>query len=140
MAGLIQGSFCPKFSGYLDNLKHYVVSDIVLSELFSSVAISRLCLKPCALNASTCILISDGPSLLGLSHITNASMTVNDTALTTAASSRLETSDPIDAFDITVCQDEDLLDGCKVKVQVAAGFIHLCQYYVERAILCTALH
>ncbi|XP_076147073.1 DNA topoisomerase 2-binding protein 1 [Alosa pseudoharengus] len=56
----------------------------------------------------------DGPSLLGLSHISNASMTVNDTALTTATGSRLETPDPIDAFDITVCQDEDLLDGCKL--------------------------
>ncbi|KAL2085608.1 hypothetical protein ACEWY4_018928 [Coilia grayii] len=58
--------------------------------------------------------VLDGASLLGLSHIANASMTVNDTALTTAMGSRLEVSDPIDAFDITVCQDDDLLDGCKL--------------------------
>lgn len=90
--------------------------------------------------SSASILISDGPSLLGLSHITNTSMTVNDTALTTAASSRLETSDPLDAFDITVCQDEDLLDGCKVKVQAGIGFIHLCQCCVKRTAKLIILH
>ncbi|XP_030623391.1 DNA topoisomerase 2-binding protein 1 [Chanos chanos] len=56
----------------------------------------------------------DGPSLLGLSHISNVSATVNDTAVTTATISRLETPDPIDTFDITVCPADDLLDGCKL--------------------------
>ncbi|XP_063063142.1 DNA topoisomerase 2-binding protein 1 isoform X2 [Engraulis encrasicolus] len=69
--------------------------------------------KPTRPNTST-PTGSDGASLLGLSHIGNTSMTVNDTALTTASGSRLEVSDPIDAFDITVCQDDDLLDGCKL--------------------------
>ncbi|XP_028823127.1 DNA topoisomerase 2-binding protein 1 [Denticeps clupeoides] len=57
----------------------------------------------------------DGPSLLGLSHISNLGETVNDTALTTTAtSSRLETSDPVDTLDLTVCPADDLLDGCKL--------------------------
>uniref|UniRef100_A0A8C8D1H0 BRCT domain-containing protein n=1 Tax=Oncorhynchus tshawytscha TaxID=74940 RepID=A0A8C8D1H0_ONCTS len=54
-------------------------------------------------------------SLLGLSHISvNSSMTVNDTALTNATLSRLDTPDPIDALDITVGPADDLLDGCKL--------------------------
>lgn len=57
---------------------------------------------------------ADGPSLLGLSHISNASMNVNETAMTTATMSRLETADPIDTFDATICPEDDLLDGCKV--------------------------
>uniref|UniRef100_A0AAY4C742 BRCT domain-containing protein n=1 Tax=Denticeps clupeoides TaxID=299321 RepID=A0AAY4C742_9TELE len=58
---------------------------------------------------------SNGPSLLGLSHISNLGETVNDTALTTTAtSSRLETSDPVDTLDLTVCPADDLLDGCKL--------------------------
>uniref|UniRef100_A0A8C7PVR1 DNA topoisomerase II binding protein 1 n=1 Tax=Oncorhynchus mykiss TaxID=8022 RepID=A0A8C7PVR1_ONCMY len=57
----------------------------------------------------------DSASLLGLSHISvNSSMTVNDTALTNATLSRLDTPDPIDALDITVGPAEDLLDGCKL--------------------------
>ncbi|XP_051970919.1 DNA topoisomerase 2-binding protein 1 [Xyrauchen texanus] len=56
----------------------------------------------------------EGPSLLGLSHISNISMNVNETALTTAGISHIETRDPIDSFDITVCQIDDLLDGCKL--------------------------
>ncbi|XP_041670231.1 DNA topoisomerase 2-binding protein 1 [Cheilinus undulatus] len=57
----------------------------------------------------------DGPSLLGLSHISvNASMTINDTALTNSTVSRLEAPDPIDSLDITVCPTEDILDGCKL--------------------------
>uniref|UniRef100_A0AAY4C5I6 BRCT domain-containing protein n=1 Tax=Denticeps clupeoides TaxID=299321 RepID=A0AAY4C5I6_9TELE len=57
----------------------------------------------------------NGPSLLGLSHISNLGETVNDTALTTTAtSSRLETSDPVDTLDLTVCPADDLLDGCKL--------------------------
>ncbi|XP_041718089.1 DNA topoisomerase 2-binding protein 1-A [Coregonus clupeaformis] len=57
-------------------------------------------------------------SLLGLSHISvNTSMTVNDTAMTNATVSRLDTPDPIDALDSTVCPTDDLLDGCK---------LHLC--------------
>uniref|UniRef100_A0A3Q3F945 DNA topoisomerase II binding protein 1 n=1 Tax=Labrus bergylta TaxID=56723 RepID=A0A3Q3F945_9LABR len=57
----------------------------------------------------------DGPSLLGLSHISvNASMTINDTALTNGTISRLEAPDPIDSLDLTVCPAEDILDGCKL--------------------------
>ncbi|TKS87567.1 DNA topoisomerase 2-binding protein 1-A [Collichthys lucidus] len=57
----------------------------------------------------------EGPSLLGLSHISvNASMTINDTALTNASLSRLEAPDPIDSLDITVCPADDILDGCKL--------------------------
>lgn len=57
----------------------------------------------------------EGISLLGLSHISvNASMTVNDTALTGSTISRLEAPDPIDALDITVCPADDILDGCKL--------------------------
>ncbi|XP_076868343.1 DNA topoisomerase 2-binding protein 1 [Brachyhypopomus gauderio] len=57
---------------------------------------------------------TDGSSLLGLSHISNVSMNVNETAITTATVSRLETPDPIDSFDVTVCPTDDLLDGCKL--------------------------
>ncbi|KAK7881489.1 hypothetical protein WMY93_029898 [Mugilogobius chulae] len=60
----------------------------------------------------------DGPSLLGLSHISvNASMTINDTAVTNVTNgtmSRLEAPDPVDSFDITVCPADDVLDGCKL--------------------------
>jgi len=53
--------------------------------------------------------------LLGLSNISvSANMTINDTALTNATISRLETSDPIDSLDLTVCPADDVLDGCKV--------------------------
>uniref|UniRef100_A0A673ZN18 DNA topoisomerase II binding protein 1 n=1 Tax=Salmo trutta TaxID=8032 RepID=A0A673ZN18_SALTR len=56
-----------------------------------------------------------GHFLLGLSHISvNTSMTVDDTAMTNATVSRLDTPDPIDALDITVCPTDDLLDGCKL--------------------------
>uniref|UniRef100_A0AAQ5XMZ1 BRCT domain-containing protein n=1 Tax=Amphiprion ocellaris TaxID=80972 RepID=A0AAQ5XMZ1_AMPOC len=58
---------------------------------------------------------TDGPSLLGLSHISvNASMTINDTAVTNGTISRLETPDPIDSLDLTVCPADDVLDGCKL--------------------------
>uniref|UniRef100_A0AAR2K9C9 BRCT domain-containing protein n=1 Tax=Pygocentrus nattereri TaxID=42514 RepID=A0AAR2K9C9_PYGNA len=57
---------------------------------------------------------TDGPSLLGLSHISNISLNVNETALTTTTMSRIEPPDPIDTFDITVCPADDLLDGCKL--------------------------
>uniref|UniRef100_A0AAR2JN48 BRCT domain-containing protein n=1 Tax=Pygocentrus nattereri TaxID=42514 RepID=A0AAR2JN48_PYGNA len=57
---------------------------------------------------------SNGPSLLGLSHISNISLNVNETALTTTTMSRIEPPDPIDTFDITVCPADDLLDGCKL--------------------------
>ncbi|XP_049913145.1 DNA topoisomerase 2-binding protein 1 [Epinephelus moara] len=57
----------------------------------------------------------EGPSLLGLSHISvNASMTINDTALTNGSISRLEAPDPIDTLDLTVCPADDILDGCKL--------------------------
>uniref|UniRef100_A0A673ZLS3 DNA topoisomerase II binding protein 1 n=1 Tax=Salmo trutta TaxID=8032 RepID=A0A673ZLS3_SALTR len=57
----------------------------------------------------------EGEFLLGLSHISvNTSMTVDDTAMTNATVSRLDTPDPIDALDITVCPTDDLLDGCKL--------------------------
>ncbi|XP_056595017.1 DNA topoisomerase 2-binding protein 1 isoform X2 [Triplophysa dalaica] len=56
----------------------------------------------------------EGPSLLGLSHISNISMNVNETALTTVGMSHIEAPNPIDSFDITVCRVEDLLDGCKL--------------------------
>ncbi|XP_067342884.1 DNA topoisomerase 2-binding protein 1 isoform X2 [Channa argus] len=57
----------------------------------------------------------EGPSLLGLSHISvNASMTINDTALTNGTISRLEAPDPIDSLDLTVCPADDILDGCKL--------------------------
>ncbi|XP_017308606.1 DNA topoisomerase 2-binding protein 1 isoform X4 [Ictalurus punctatus] len=57
---------------------------------------------------------TDGPSLLGLSHISNISMNVNETTMTTATTIRIETADPIDAFDATICPTDDLLDGCKL--------------------------
>ncbi|XP_072234547.1 DNA topoisomerase 2-binding protein 1 [Leuresthes tenuis] len=58
---------------------------------------------------------AEGPSLLGLSNISvSANMTINDTALTNATISRLETSDPIDSLDLTVCPADDVLDGCKL--------------------------
>lgn len=64
-----------------------------------------------------CNLSLEGISLLGISHISvNASMTVNDTALTSSNISRLDAPDPIDALDITVCQADDILDGCKVRI------------------------
>ncbi|XP_053198705.1 DNA topoisomerase 2-binding protein 1 [Scomber japonicus] len=57
----------------------------------------------------------EGSSLLGLSHISvNASMTINDTALTNGTISRLETPDPIDRLDLSVCPADDVLDGCKL--------------------------
>ncbi|XP_040922255.1 DNA topoisomerase 2-binding protein 1 [Toxotes jaculatrix] len=57
----------------------------------------------------------EGPSLLGLSHISvNASMTINDTALTNGTISRLEAPDPIDSLDLTICPADDILDGCKL--------------------------
>ncbi|XP_037312426.2 DNA topoisomerase 2-binding protein 1 [Pungitius pungitius] len=57
----------------------------------------------------------EGPSLLGLSHISvNASMTVNDTALTNSTISRLEAPDPVDSLDLTVCPADDIFDGCKL--------------------------
>ncbi|KAK5849893.1 hypothetical protein PBY51_014191 [Eleginops maclovinus] len=57
----------------------------------------------------------EGSSLLGLSHISvNASMTINDTALTNATISRLEAPDPLDTLDLTVCPADDILDGCKL--------------------------
>ncbi|KAM9839309.1 DNA topoisomerase 2-binding protein 1 [Aulostomus maculatus] len=57
----------------------------------------------------------EAPSLLGLSHISvNASMTINDTALTNGTISRLEAPDPIDSLDLTVCPADDILDGCKL--------------------------
>ncbi|XP_068566212.1 DNA topoisomerase 2-binding protein 1 [Cebidichthys violaceus] len=57
----------------------------------------------------------EGPSLLGLSHISvNASMTINDTALTNATISRLEAPDPVETLDLTVCPADDIFDGCKL--------------------------
>lgn len=59
---------------------------------------------------------ADGPSLLGLSHISNVSMNVNETAMTSTTMSCVETADPIDTFDATICPVDDLLDGCKVSL------------------------
>ncbi|XP_039983291.1 DNA topoisomerase 2-binding protein 1 isoform X2 [Xiphias gladius] len=57
----------------------------------------------------------EGPSLLGLSHISvNASMTIHDTALTNGTISRLEAPDPVDSLDLTICPADDVLDGCKL--------------------------
>ncbi|XP_034022870.1 DNA topoisomerase 2-binding protein 1 [Thalassophryne amazonica] len=57
----------------------------------------------------------EGPSLLGLSHISvNASITIHDTALTNGTISPLEGPDPIDSFDLTICPADDVLDGCKL--------------------------
>ncbi|XP_062335902.1 DNA topoisomerase 2-binding protein 1 isoform X2 [Osmerus eperlanus] len=57
----------------------------------------------------------EGPSLLGLSHISvNSSLTVNDTALTNATVSRLDLPDPLDTLDLSTCPSDDLLDGCKI--------------------------
>ncbi|XP_015251316.1 PREDICTED: DNA topoisomerase 2-binding protein 1 [Cyprinodon variegatus] len=57
----------------------------------------------------------DGSSLLGLSNISiSTSVPVNDTALTNFTTSRLETPDPIDSVDLTVCPADDVLDGCKL--------------------------
>ncbi|KTG28176.1 hypothetical protein cypCar_00019978 [Cyprinus carpio] len=58
--------------------------------------------------------VEQGPSLMGLSHISNISMNVNETALTTAGMSHIETPDPVDSFDMTACRVDDLLDGCKL--------------------------
>uniref|UniRef100_A0A8C1XPF1 DNA topoisomerase II binding protein 1 n=1 Tax=Cyprinus carpio TaxID=7962 RepID=A0A8C1XPF1_CYPCA len=70
--------------------------------------------KPGRPNTSTPTGSNRSPSLLGLSHISNISMNVNETALTTAGISHIETPDPVDSFDITVCRVDDLLDGCKL--------------------------
>uniref|UniRef100_UPI0037E893DB DNA topoisomerase 2-binding protein 1 n=1 Tax=Semicossyphus pulcher TaxID=241346 RepID=UPI0037E893DB len=84
----------------------------------SRYAVERNAAKTTRPHTSTPTGISkkeDGPSLLGLSHISvNASMTINDTALTTATISRLEAPDPIDSLDLTVCPADDILDGCKL--------------------------
>ncbi|KAM9826812.1 DNA topoisomerase 2-binding protein 1 [Neosynchiropus ocellatus] len=57
----------------------------------------------------------DGPSLLGVSHISiNASMTINDTVVSNGTISRLDTPDPIDNLDLSVFPPDDLLDGCKL--------------------------
>ncbi|CAG5868524.1 unnamed protein product, partial [Menidia menidia] len=67
----------------------------------------------------------EGPSLLGLSNISvSASMTVNDTTFTNATISRLETPDPIDSLDLTVCPADDVLDGCK---------LYLCGFPMKKA-------
>lgn len=67
----------------------------------------------------SCFLTLEGSSLLGLSHISvNASMTINDTALTNGTISRLEAPDPIDSLDLTVCPADDILDGCKVSRRI----------------------
>lgn len=82
-------------------------------------------------------LCAEGPSLLGLSHISNISMNVNETALTTAGISHIETPDPVDSFDITVCRVDDLLDGCKVSftqishildIVCMLHMLHLCEF------------
>uniref|UniRef100_A0A1A8C306 Topoisomerase (DNA) II binding protein 1 n=1 Tax=Nothobranchius kadleci TaxID=1051664 RepID=A0A1A8C306_NOTKA len=66
----------------------------------------------------------DGPSLLGLSNISvSASVGVNDTALTNSTVSRVETSDPVDCLDLTVCPVDDVLDGCK---------LYLCGFPVKK--------
>uniref|UniRef100_A0A8C1NR26 DNA topoisomerase II binding protein 1 n=1 Tax=Cyprinus carpio TaxID=7962 RepID=A0A8C1NR26_CYPCA len=70
--------------------------------------------KPGRPNTSTPTGPNRSPSLLGLSHISNISMNVNETALTTAGISHIESPDPVDSFDITVCRVDDLLDGCKL--------------------------
>lgn len=76
-------------------------------------------------------LTPEGPSLLGLSHISvNASMTINDTALTNATMSRLEAPDPIDSLDITVCPADDILDGCKVSRRVDSSSVILIKFEV----------
>lgn len=62
------------------------------------------------------LFLADGTSLLGLSNISNVSINVNETAMTTTTMSRLESADPIDTFDVTVCPSDDLLDGCKVRL------------------------
>lgn len=69
-----------------------------------------------SVSQSVLYFAADGPSLLGLSHISNVSMNVNETAMTTATVSRIETADPIDSFDVTICPTDDLLDGCKVNL------------------------
>ncbi|TRZ03538.1 hypothetical protein DNTS_032388, partial [Danionella cerebrum] len=46
----------------------------------------------------------------GLSHISNVSLNVNETTFT----SHIEAPDPVDSFDMTVCQLNDILDGCKL--------------------------
>ncbi|KAM4544166.1 DNA topoisomerase 2-binding protein 1 isoform 1-T2 [Fundulus diaphanus] len=57
----------------------------------------------------------DGPSLLGLSNISvNASVPINDTALTNVTVSRVETPDPLDRVDLAACPADDVLDGCKL--------------------------
>lgn len=67
-------------------------------------------------NRSVAHFAGDGPSLLGLSHISNVSMNVNETAMTATTMSRIEAADPIDTFDATICPGDDLLDGCKVSL------------------------
>ncbi|XP_060756012.1 DNA topoisomerase 2-binding protein 1 isoform X2 [Neoarius graeffei] len=65
-------------------------------------------------NTSTPTGATDGPSLLGLSRISNVSMNVNETATTTATMSCVEAADPVDTFDTITCPADDLLDGCKL--------------------------
>uniref|UniRef100_A0A8C2XI19 DNA topoisomerase II binding protein 1 n=1 Tax=Cyclopterus lumpus TaxID=8103 RepID=A0A8C2XI19_CYCLU len=72
-------------------------------------------LAPTRRRVKSCFLTPEGPSLLGLSHISvNASMTINDTVVTNGTISRLEAPDPIDTLDLTVCPADDILDGCKL--------------------------
>lgn len=54
-------------------------------------------------------------------------MTVNDTALTNHTVSRVESPDPIDSLDLTVCPADDILDGCKVSI----GKLLVFSYYHE---------
>uniref|UniRef100_A0A672J094 DNA topoisomerase II binding protein 1 n=1 Tax=Salarias fasciatus TaxID=181472 RepID=A0A672J094_SALFA len=57
----------------------------------------------------------DVSSLLGLSHISvNTSRTINDTVITNGTMSRLDTPDPLDSVDLSVCPSDDILDGCKL--------------------------
>lgn len=65
---------------------------------------------------------------MGLSHISvNASMTINDTAVTNSTMSRLEVPDPIETLDLTVCPADDILDGCKV--------CKMMKYIIEKFLL-----
>ncbi|KTG42552.1 hypothetical protein cypCar_00039806 [Cyprinus carpio] len=73
----------------------------------------------------------EGPSLLGLSHISNISMNVNETALTTAGISHIESPDPVDSFDITVCRVDDLLDGCKTCILLLRPHIVTVQWLLD---------
>lgn len=87
-----------------------------------------------------CSVSPERPSLLGVSHISvNASMTINDTAITNGTVSRPDEPDPIDSLDVTVCPADDVLDGCKVSVHPSYSQCHSVPLPGEKSQTTTSL-